>query len=159
MSLCTLDYKIGCLNGILKLIREHIAQGIMNCSLFDSKYFGDYSQVIDKCHDEFDRLNQLLKDWTTLFKIPYFGSPPCNTDCKTDIQLSSHYVEYFRKVAQKMNPEMSVHLVRELVAETIETISKHYHASKRERREINSKLAFFTLVKLVEKSLKFRKIK
>jgi hypothetical protein len=132
---------------------------MVNCSLFDPKYFGDYGHVINKSHDEFDTLNQLLKDWSTLFKIPYFGIPPDEIDNKTDVQLSSHYIRYLRKVALKMNPEMSKHLIRELVAETIETISTHYHADIKERREINSKLAFYTLVKLVEKSLKFRKIK
>lgn len=160
-ELSTINYKIGAVNQVLKLILDDVKEGIKNWSLMDPKYFGHYGDVIKKWQKQIDKVNEFLRSSPKITKIPYFGWPPKHaaSNHKLEQAVSEYYKEYLFKVGAVLNPNLDEYLVRELVQETVTLIGKRYSCSPEENKEINSKLGFYTIVKLVEKSLRFRKIK
>lgn len=160
-DLSSVDFKIGIFNKILTMIIQNAKSGIMNWSLMDPKYFGNYSNVIKACLSQIDKLNDFLADAETILKIEYFGVPPVNYEKDLNVykKVNEYYRDYLRRVTRSLNPNLDEYLVRELVDETIVQITKKYGLSPNHELGINSKLVLYTLIKLVEKSIKFRKIK
>lgn len=157
----SLDYKIGLLNEIIKMIIADIKKGIATCGMIDPKYFGKYANQLVKCVADIDALNDLLDDSSNLFKIPYFGRPNASytENAEEDKLISEYHRDYLYKVAQKLNPSMDEHLTKQLVVDIVKIICQHYNPLSINEPGINSKLVFYCLVKLLEKSLRFRKIK
>lgn len=160
-DLSSVDFKIGIFNKILAMIIQNVKSGIMNWSLMDPKYFGNYSKVIKACLAQVDKLNDFLADAEDMLKIEYFGVPPANYEKDLNVykKVNEYYRDYLRRVTRSLNPNLDEYLVRELVDETVVFITKKYGLSSKHQLGINSKLVLYTLIKLVEKSIKFRKIK
>jgi hypothetical protein len=160
-DLNSIAFKISIFNRILAMVIQNIKAGVRNWSLMDSKYFGEYSKVIEACLAQIDKLNDFLADADDMFKIEYFGVPPLNYDKDLNVyaKVNQYYRDYLRNVTRKLNPDLDEYLIRELVDETVVLITKRYGMSSTHHPGINSKLVLYTLIKLVEKSIKLRKIK
>jgi len=158
-SLNTFDYKISVLNQIIEIILEGVKEGISSCHLLDPKYFGIFKHTIFKCQRDIGKLNKIICQAKNRFNIPYFGKMSLDfIDYETETKLNTHFLKYLCNITQQLNPDMEESVAKELVSETIWIIAKHYNFHPEDDQGISSKLAFYTLVKLVEKSFKFMSI-
>ena len=95
------------------------------------------------------------------YDIAYFGSAPdaYEQNPYSYTQVCKYYENYLHKLTRTLNPEFKESSVRNMVYEVVSLIIKNYIPPKVKIAGINSKLAFYTVIKLVEKSMILKKMK
>ncbi|CAI2385121.1 unnamed protein product [Moneuplotes crassus] len=158
-DLKSFDAKISILQEIIKLTLEDLKAGISNCCVMDPKYFGNFATKIEASFENIPKLLEFLNTSKKDYDLDFFGCPPKGyTETSYNYcKMSKYFEEYLCGLTQKINPDLLDYQVKKMVYDVVGLIVRNYKYPDKKIPGINSKLAFYTLVKIVEKSMALSK--